>query len=467
MHGGSMAVFVNSERDGRMLDMQPSTAHFSPYFSIQGNSFTKHIYIGSERIASMTGTLSPGDVSNSPAGGYNISHAGYDVGVTQLNIPYATRRAAMIDSAEANYAYFDLPNALEGQTRQTREFVLPAEDSDNAGNSVSGNDGSVGSGTGPRGDNTYYGNIWFIHTDHLGSSTLVTDGNGDISQQIEYLPYGEVFLEGQAGNYATPYKFNGKELDEETGLYYYGARYMNPRLSIWYGCDPLQEKYPNVSSYSYCVDNPIIIKDSDGNKIIFINGKIGFGSPPAGKLYWGGENSSFVVGAKDYFKDNHIAFTGKDYGYLSTASRRTNQGYNYAKEHYAEWISDMDEGESFKLVSHSMGGAFSKGIENYIKEQGREVEFNVMINTYQVNFIENKNTDDTYYIDYQNTNDPVLFWCDINLGLGKLKNADAVIREKTEQRDFDKKHRSPIDGGRCFWDSLNNKIETISTSTKQ
>jgi len=32
-----------------------------------------------------------------------------------------------------------------------------------------------------------------------------------------------------------PYKFNGKELDEETGLYYYGARYMNPVTSIWYG----------------------------------------------------------------------------------------------------------------------------------------------------------------------------------------------------------------------------------------
>ena len=264
MHGGSMAVFVNSVRDGRMLDMQPSTAYFSPYFSIQGNSFTKHLYIGSERVASITGTLSPGDVSNSPAGGYNISHAGYDVGVTQLNIPYATKRDAMIDSAETNYAYFDLPNALEGQTRQTREFVLPAEDSDNAGNSVSGNDGSVGSGTGPRGDNTYYGNIWFIHADHLGSSTLVTDGNGGVSQQIEYLPYGEVLLEGQAGNYGTPYKFNGKELDEETGLYYYGARYMNPRLSIWYGTDPQQEDYPYVSTYTYTYCNPILIVDPNG-----------------------------------------------------------------------------------------------------------------------------------------------------------------------------------------------------------
>ena len=261
MHGGSMAVFVNSVRDGRMLDMQPSTAYFSPCFSIQGNSFTKHLYIGSERIASMTGTLSPGDVSNSSAGGYNISHAGYNVGVTQLNIPYATKLTAMSDSAEANYAYFDLPNAFEGQTRQALEFVLPAEDSDNAGNSVSSNSGDG------RGDASYNGNIWFIHADHLGSSTLVTDGNGGVSQQIEYLPYGEVFLEGQAGNYGTPFKFNGKELDEETGLYYYGARYMNPRLSIWYGCDPMQEKYPSISSYAYCAGNPVKFADMFGLEI--------------------------------------------------------------------------------------------------------------------------------------------------------------------------------------------------------
>ena len=113
---------------------------------------------------------------------------------------------------------------------------------------------------------TYDGNIWFIHTDQLGSSTLVTDGNGQLVQQIEYLPYGEVFLERQNGDFTTPYKFNGKELDEETGLYYYGARYMNPRLSIWYGCDPLQEKYPNVSSYAYCAGNPVILFDYNGEE---------------------------------------------------------------------------------------------------------------------------------------------------------------------------------------------------------
>ena len=47
-----------------------------------------------------------------------------------------------------------------------------------------------------------------------------------------------------------PYMFNGKELDTETGLYYYGARYYDPRVSLWLNVDPSAEKYPHVSPYT-------------------------------------------------------------------------------------------------------------------------------------------------------------------------------------------------------------------------
>ena len=63
--------------------------------------------------------------------------------------------------------------------------------------------------------------------------------------------------------------FNGKELDQETGLYYYGARYMNPRTSLWYGVDPLAEKYPEIGGYIYCHNNPIILTDPTGMDDIF------------------------------------------------------------------------------------------------------------------------------------------------------------------------------------------------------
>lgn len=70
-----------------------------------------------------------------------------------------------------------------------------------------------------------------------------------------------------------PYKFNGKQFDEETGLYYYGARYMNPITSIWYGVDPLAEKYLNIGSYVYCVGNPVKLIDTDGREIFLLGNK--------------------------------------------------------------------------------------------------------------------------------------------------------------------------------------------------
>ncbi|KQM56829.1 hypothetical protein ASE55_19385 [Chryseobacterium sp. Leaf201] len=71
-------------------------------------------------------------------------------------------------------------------------------------------------------------------------------------------------LEQMDGSYNNPYKFNAKELDEDTGLYYYGARYYNPRLSIWYGVDPLAENYSSWSPYAYTFDNPVIYTDPSG-----------------------------------------------------------------------------------------------------------------------------------------------------------------------------------------------------------
>ena len=59
--------------------------------------------------------------------------------------------------------------------------------------------------------------------------------DGHITQNI---PYSEVFVEESNGSWASPYLFNAKELDEETGLYYYGARYLNPSIALRLSTDP-------------------------------------------------------------------------------------------------------------------------------------------------------------------------------------------------------------------------------------
>jgi RHS repeat-associated protein len=107
--------------------------------------------------------------------------------------------------------------------------------------------------------------IYYYHPDHLGSSTFLTDANGIAYQFFLNLPFGETMAEQKPSSYyATPYKFNGKELDEETGLYYYGARYYDPKMSLWLSVDPLAEKFPSHSPYNYCLNNPINLIDPDG-----------------------------------------------------------------------------------------------------------------------------------------------------------------------------------------------------------
>ena len=113
---------------------------------------------------------------------------------------------------------------------------------------------------------TMHEDIFFYHSDHLGSTSYITDAKTNVAQFDAYLPYGELLVDEHSSSEEMPYKFNGKELDEETGLYYYGARYMNPRTSLWYGVDPLAEKFPSVSTLSYCFDNPIKYIDPDGRK---------------------------------------------------------------------------------------------------------------------------------------------------------------------------------------------------------
>src|SRR5690606_446058 len=111
--------------------------------------------------------------------------------------------------------------------------------------------------------------IYFFHPDHLGSSTVITDGAGYAYQIFLNLPFGETMAEQRrSGTFNNAFKFNGKELDTETGLYYYGARYYNPRTSVWLSVDPMAEKYPSWSPYNYALLNPIYYIDPDGRDII-------------------------------------------------------------------------------------------------------------------------------------------------------------------------------------------------------
>jgi RHS repeat-associated protein len=168
-----------------------------------------------------------------------------------------------------------MKNVYVGQTRIASRLTLSGEAT-----------------TGYEKRNTYY-----YHPDHLGSVQLVTDFEGGEYERIEYTPYGESWIEKtQDGLELLPYKFTGKELDAETGMYYYGARYLNPKTSAWLSADPALGDYiplapaddearernaklpgmggvfnlVNLALYRYAGNNPVKYVDPDGNETKYL-----------------------------------------------------------------------------------------------------------------------------------------------------------------------------------------------------
>ena len=117
-------------------------------------------------------------------------------------------------------------------------------------------------------DDTNKEETFFYHSDHLGSTSYyITDSKANITQFDAYLPYGELLVDEHSRSEDMPYKFKGKELDQETGLYYYGARYMAPIISLFLNTDRFREKYPFLSAYNFCKGNPIKFKDINGDSL--------------------------------------------------------------------------------------------------------------------------------------------------------------------------------------------------------
>ena len=68
-------------------------------------------------------------------------------------------------------------------------------------------------------------------------------------------------------SFADDHTFSAKERDTETGFSYFGARYYSSDLSIWLSLDPMSDKYPSLSPYVYCANNPVKLVDPNGEKI--------------------------------------------------------------------------------------------------------------------------------------------------------------------------------------------------------
>jgi RHS repeat-associated protein len=110
-------------------------------------------------------------------------------------------------------------------------------------------------------------NILYYHTDHLGSSNVITNVSGGNAEGVYYYPFGATRL--QTGGDCVNHKFTGQEEDGETGLYNYGARYYDPVLGRFTSADSIVPDYTNpqaLNRYSYVLNNPLKYIDPTGQE---------------------------------------------------------------------------------------------------------------------------------------------------------------------------------------------------------
>ncbi|WP_187345732.1 RHS repeat-associated core domain-containing protein [Sorangium cellulosum] len=103
---------------------------------------------------------------------------------------------------------------------------------------------------------------------HLGSASLEVDGAGLVIGYEEYHPYGTTSYWSAASGIEVSqrrYRYTGKEKDEETGLYYHGARYYAPWLGRWTSADPAG-MIDGSNLYVYCRNAPSVLSDPSGRQ---------------------------------------------------------------------------------------------------------------------------------------------------------------------------------------------------------
>ena len=405
-YGTMEGVYINGAPQGITFhETDNFTLYPASIISINKNRFTKHYFIGDKRVASRIGT-----------GLFNNVYGRNGSYVTAGQQDYAERMNQIQKQKEAYYkqqgiapgvptmkgAYGDPENTgvgynavltelgnhdvPQGWIQTPRPNTTP---NTNPGPPVSWNDPSnpddPQAGYGYIPNDTTKEETFFYHSDHLGSTSYITDDRGNITQYDAYLPYGELLVDEHTSSEDMPYKFNGKQFDDETGLYYYGARYLNPMASIWYGMDPLVEKYSNISGFCYVKDNPLKFVDFKGEeptaseaarmaahvygdkKNILINGwKVSNKSFGAIKLVnsKSGLNSAVYERTTNGKTEYAYVFAGTDMSEYNDVKADVKQAYGFGSRQYdnavlnASVISKkLKESDSeLTFVGHSLGG---------------------------------------------------------------------------------------------------------------
>lgn len=274
-HGGMEGVFINGAPVGLINHRDNYTIYVSPYLVQAEHGFTKHYFIEGQRVASRTGN------------GHFITGPLLPNGITAGRVDFKSRILAMQQAANQqvvnnapvpgiptlggyngqpeisgtptylnNIGTYAAPDPAEGWPMPPVPPGAPGTPPTTPLPSVTNETVTAGYGF-VTDANQAENNRYFFHPDHLGSASYITGADGTARQHLEYMAFGETFVEEQNAADPLDYLFNGKEQDRITGLYYYGARYYDPVASMWASVDPMAEKYAGHNVFAYVSWRPL------------------------------------------------------------------------------------------------------------------------------------------------------------------------------------------------------------------
>ena len=263
----------------------------------------------------------------------------------------------------------------------------------------------------------------YYHADHLQSAQFITNPKGEQYEHIEYTPYGELWTyksktamlflttynnflakqpaglieETAPGIDKLPFRFTGKELDEETGLYYYGARYLDPKYSRWLSGDPALNDYIpkapiddeakkhnenlpgmggiyntiNLHVYHYAGNNPVKYVDPDGRDVVMAGITVTVGAGTALSYETGiilsiDKQGNYQIGSYQISGGGFFAGLGVS----AVAS------FSWAP--FAQKINDMD-GVTETIGSSYCFGLFTLGMDVNIPLEGSVWNFSISL----------------------------------------------------------------------------------------
>ena len=231
--------------------------YVNPYFTISRRNYTRHIFNGTQRIATEIGTSDLSDCIDTTAAGMERLANARAYMQSLFAEPIELRSDTGVTFVDIDGEAYDELQWQCGDDDRLWQMTM-ACDSDILLPILRHDSGAA---------DTRVSGRYFYHTDHLGSANWVTKDDEAV-QFIHYMPYGEMWYNQRGSAYNERYKYTGKERDEETGNDYFGARYYAAYTPMWLSPDPLMDKYPSISPYAYCNWNPMKYVDPDGKKIV-------------------------------------------------------------------------------------------------------------------------------------------------------------------------------------------------------